>query len=509
MPWYTRQLQSQECNGADVLIAGTGTGGATFGYALAKAGRTVLFLEQGRDLSGGKSLRGIPAEATPEYQNADGDQRRQILIDCGRNPETYEDAVAGTPLTPFIGYGTGGSSSLYGMVLERRYPHDFEAWPITYEDLAPWYAEAERLYEVTGSADPLRPGEESCPEPEAPLSAANEAVFSHLRKTGLHPYRLHLASRRVQDCRMCQGYLCGSRNRCKNDARVTCLEPALQTGNASLLANARLLRLESRGRRVMGAVVQAEGREIRIHAKHYVLAAGALSTPRILFRSALANGSGLVGRRLTRHAIDLFVLALAPRHTDPAGSKELALNDHYATPGDWLGTVQSFGMAPPLDYLRSRPGRNLWKMLGPAAVPLSRVFCNAPILAGLLEDRPLPENRVEELPGGGRITYRLSPPDMARRTRLRRRILRGFARFAPVPVFGTSDREAVGHAAGTAAFGSNPETSVLNAQNRAHEVDNLYVVDASFFPTSGGVNPALTIAANALRVAHHLHHEVL
>jgi choline dehydrogenase-like flavoprotein len=494
----------------DVLIAGTGAGGATFGYALAKAGRSVLFVEQGPDLDAPEALRGAPPEATSHYRSADATERRDLLIRAGRNPEAYGDGVSADSFVPFIGYGTGGSSSLYGMVLERRYPHDFEGWPIAYQDLAPWYAAAESLYEVTGSTDPLRHHEPGCPEPSVPLSEGNHALFAQLRRGGLHPYRLHMASRRLTNCTLCQGYLCNSIERCKNDARVTCLAPAVRTGNARLLANARVVRLEFANRRIQAAIVQIDGREVRLTAKIYVLAAGALSTPQILLNSDVANRSGLVGRRLMRHAIDLFVLALGPRYQHARESKEVGLNDYYATrSGEWLGTIQSFGMTPTLDYLRNRPGRNLWRMLGPAAVPICRLFSKAPIMASILEDKPAADNRVEVSRTGARILYRLPAADAARRSELRWKVLRGFARFAPVPVFGTTDRQALGHVCGTTVFGENPQKSVLNPANRAHDVDNLYVVDGSFFPTSGGVNPALTIMANALRVAHHVHSEVL
>ncbi len=197
LAWYIHGLRFPEDGGFDVLIAGTGAGGATFGYALAKAGRSVLFLEQGPDLCSPESLRGSPPEARPQYRSADANQRLETLIRSGRNPESYDDAAAGEPFIPFIGYGTGGSTSLYGMVLERRYPHDFEGWPIAYEDLAPWYTAAEQLYEVQGSTDPLRQNEPGCSEPEIPLSQANQVLFAHLRRAGLHPYRLHLASRRL------------------------------------------------------------------------------------------------------------------------------------------------------------------------------------------------------------------------------------------------------------------------------------------------------------------------
>ncbi len=245
-------------------------------------------------------------------------------------------------------------------------------------------------------------------------------------------------------------------------------------------------------------------------AKVFVLAAGALSTPRILLSSEVANRSGLVGRRLMRHAIDLFALALGPRYQEAGESKEMGLNDYYARrPGESLGTVQSFGMTPTLNYLRNQPGRNPWRILGPAAVPICRIFSRAPIIASILEDQPAADNRVEFCCKRARILYRLPAADIARRIHLRRAVLRAFARFAPIPVFGTTDRQALGHVCGTAVFGEDPETSVLNSNNRAHEVENLYVVDGSFFPTSGGVNPALTIMANALRVAHHVHGEML
>jgi choline dehydrogenase-like flavoprotein len=452
----------------------------------------------------------MPPEARLEYHAANATRRRELLVRSGRNPDAFEDGQSRESFVPYVGHGTGGSTSLYGMVLERRYPHDFEDWPVQYEHLAPWYARAEKLYGVTGSADPLRTtGEPGCPEPATPLSDANSTMFAHFERTGLHPYRLHLASRRVPNCVACQGYLCDSREPCKNDARVTCLAPALKTGNARLYADTRVVRFESDGRRVTAAVAETKGEEIRLTARLYALAAGALSTPQILLNSRLANRSGLVGRRLMRHAIDLFVLTLAPRYRKPVESKELGLNDYYARPGDWLGTVQSFGMAPPIGYLRNQPGRNVWKMLGPAATAVSRLFQNAPIVASILEDKPVPENCVEAGQTGGRIQYRLAAADAARRAQLRRAVLRALIRFGPVPVLGTSERGALGHACGTAVFGNDPATSVLNAHNRSHDIGNLYVVDGSFFPTSGGVNPALTIIANALRVADQIDREVL
>lgn len=495
--------------GYDVLIAGAGAGGATLGHALARAGRTVLFVEQGPDLSAPDALRGMPPEAVSNFRAAARSERDETLMRGGRNPEPYLDALAGDAFVPFVGFGTGGSSGLYGMVLERRRPDDFDGWPIGYGDLEPWYAEAERLYAVRGSVDPLRPREPGCEEPAVPLSPANQVLFNHLSRSGLHPYRLHLACQRIDGCGICQGYLCPSERRCKNDARVICLEPAIATGNARLLARTRVIGFEADGRRVRHAVLRDGTGEFRIGAKLFVLAAGALSTPRILLDSRIGGTSGLVGRRLMRHAIDLFVLAAAPAFGHASESKELGLNDYYGSGAGRLGTIQSFGMAPPLDYLRNRPGWNIWRLLGPAAAPISRLFANRPIVASILEDRPSLDNRVDLSGATPRIRYRLPPGDSHRRRRLARKLMRAFARFAPVPVIGTSSRPALGHVCGTALFGADPASSVLDARNRVHETANLFVADASFFPTSGGVNPALTIAANALRVADHIHREIL
>lgn len=488
---------------ADVLVIGAGPGGATLAYALAKAGREVVVIERGMDLSRSDALRGAPPETSAGYQEAGATEQRRRLALGGRCSDTYRDEDSGQLFVPFVGCGSGGSSSLYGMALERRYAHDFEGWPVRYEEMAPWYAEAERLYEVQGSADPLRGGEAGCRPPAKPLSEANAAMFRQLEGRGCHPYRQHVACRRVAGCGLCQSYLCAQPG-CKRDARTVCLDPAIAGGRVRLLAEAEVAGLESSAGRVTAAVVKHNGETLRVAARVFVVAAGALATPRLLARSGLAQRSGLLGRRLMRHAIDLFVLALGPRHAEAGEAKELALNDYYARPGQMLGTVQAFGMAPTLEYLRSKPGRNLWKMLGPAAVPVARLFARAPIVAGILADEPAVENGVTDGPRGPSLRYQLTARDRERRRQLRRHILRAFARYAPVRVFGTSELPAIGHVCGTAMFGERAETSVLDRYNRVHEVENLYVTDASFFPTSGGVNPALTVIANALRVAHHL-----
>jgi len=247
-----------------------------------------------------------------------------------------------------------------------------------------------------------------------------------------------------------------------------------------------------------------------LRAKMFVLAAGALLTPVLLQQTGLANESGQVGRNLMRHGIDLFVLTRAPRVKENEPAKEIGFTDFCGESGGRLGSVQSFGAAGPLNYLRSRPGFNVWRMMGPLGRPVWNTFARQPILATILEDRPCAENLVwsEGLGADGRVRlamrYRLSRDDARRRDEFRRLAGEALAPFWPIRARGTDDRPAMGHVCGTCRFGDDPRTSVLDRWNRAHGVDNLYVADGSFFPTSGGVNPALTIAANALRVADHL-----
>lgn len=471
---------------------GTGVGGATTGHALACAGHSVLFLERGHP----GTTRGF-VEAEAAYHRLDEPARRQRLAQGGRNSEPWRDQHRGDRFVPYVGSGVGGSSALYGMALERLFPEDFAAWPVSYRQMEPWYEAAEKLYRVRGTADPVRnePAYHLLPPP--PLSTANDAVFAQLAQQGLHPYRLHLACERVAGCRLCQGHLCDVP--CKNDARRICLEPALKYPHVKLTTGAEVTRLETQGSKITAVHATVDGVQHQFEGRVVVLAAGALVSPSLLLNSGLGNTSGLVGRRLMRHAIDLFVLRKAPPIETPGDSKELGLNDFYHHPTK-LGTVQSFGLAPPFEYLRNQPGWNLWRWMGPLGRLIAQRFARSPIVAGIVEDSPDLENRVQP----GAIAYRLGADDERRRDLLRQQIQQAFRQLGPMRITGTDDRKGLGHVCGTCRFGADSRTSVLDEWNRVHELDNLYVTDASFFPTSGGVNPALTIAANALRVAAEL-----
>lgn len=522
----------------DVIVIGAGMGGATIGHALAQAGKRVLFCEKGR-AAWQAAMKGRYPEALFERPSVPQPQHRGLLAEAGRDWNEIDDRSASRRRSyiPFIGVGAGGSSALYGMALERFFPADFaprsahpdardadlpESWPIAYADLVPFYESAERLYRVRGEADPLRGGEFR-PVYLAPpaLTQGAEKLKEYLQGRGCHPYRVPQACEFKTGCACCQGYLCPLD--CKNDSSRICLEPAITQHGASLLEECEVLRLEADARRVTGVVCRHRGETLVLHGSVVILAGGALYSPAILLASrstewpdGLANQSGLVGRNLMRHFVDLYVLRSGLGEGDRRW-KEIAFNDHY-TDGTKLGSVQSFGALPPatmlveslLDDLRQGPvpiaagALRLAKPLIQAY--LERVLSRGPIMASILEDLPYRENRVEPDPGSGRLglVYRIPARDRERIRQMRSRLLRLFKPFRPMLLAQAENNERLAHVCGTCRFGSDPAASVLDRDNRAHGVDNLYVVDASFFPSSGGINPALTVAANALRVARHI-----
>lgn len=517
----------------EFVIIGTGMGGATLGWALAKAGRSVLFLERGLNLLADARRAGNYAEMFAHPHDA----REDLLIQAGRWNEPLLDVTGRKPreFIPFIGMGSGGSTALYGAALERFFPQDFEPgkwhdapactlpqrWPVTYEELRPYYSAAEALYQVRGEADPLRhEALDPLPVPPASLLAGDRHIAAHLQDKGLHPYHLPLACSKGRDCQECQGYLCPSFS--KRDAASTCLAPAVGQYDAVLLDRSRVRRLEAGADSVHEVLCDMPDGEIRIQGECFVLAAGALNTPALLLNSAssqwpggLANGSGQVGRNLMRHAIDLYLVDV-PSH--PGGFRKcLAINDFYLHSGDGkLGTLQSFGTLPPLSMLLDSLHQDLsfaapWLApVFPALRPifqrlLQRMTGGKAVFAGILEDLPYTANRVEPLDERRlRFRYRLGHEDRRRLRRFRRLVRQAFAPW-PVRMIAQADNnERIAHVCGTCRFGDDPATSVLDRHNRAHQLDNLYVADASFFPSSAGINPALTIAANALRIADHL-----
>jgi choline dehydrogenase-like flavoprotein len=523
----------------DVVVVGTGMGGATLGHALAARGWSVLFCEKGRARTATQPrLSDTYPEAAALHMGRKAD-RSELLLDAGRWSEPLIDITRhrARAFVPFIGCGTGGSSALFGMALERFFRSDFtprrhhpnapdstlpEAWPIGYDTLAPYYAAAESLYRVRGSRDALK-GEAAVYARAAPeLSPAAAEIAALLTARGLHPYALPLACDDVPECHACQGYLCGSG--CKNDSAKVCLWPAVERHGAQVLDECEVLRVDASGTAVTGLQCRHRGEALRLRARIVVMAAGALATPVLLLRSrsadwptGLANRSGRVGRNLMRHFVDLYAVYPQSAQSDArAGHKQVACNDFYLTGEGTSGSLQSFGPLPPaammVEDVRTSAGRALgaWAahLMAPLQRPLraqvERMFAGAVVLAGIVEDLPYADNRVGLSSDGVAIRYRMRKPDAVRVARFRRQVRDVLGPMGCRLLRQAHNNERIAHACGTCRFGTDPATSVLDPHNRAHGLDNLYVVDASFFPSSAGVNPALTIAANALRVADHL-----
>ncbi len=514
----------------DVVVVGAGMGGATLGYELARRGRRVLFLEKGKLLHRDPSTDYSPIGVGPQRSVPEERLRRGWWP----TPLSGDTNFGSLEFYAPLGCGTGGSTAIYAAALERFHPIDFrpranfpgvadttlpEAWPISYEELAPFYQQAEELFHVRGTRDPLHPAGDTGLAAPPPASPRDEALLESFESAGLHPYRLHSGRRYVPGCDECPAGACA--RDCKADAGWVCVLPALERFGAAVLPECEVVALESEGASVNAVQCRWQGRELRIRAKIVVLAAGAFMTPVLLQNSrssaapnGIANGSGLVGRNLMLHASDFIAVRPPLRRATTGASKSIALNDFYVAEGRKLGTFQSVGVDLTPWRIRSFLGDQwerapeAWhRFVRPLLKPVSHAsmlyFNNAAIFASIVEDLPYLDNRVvpdASTPSGMRFTYRYTG-ELRERVRWFRRHLE--ASLGPIQTFVLSSDNNInyGHVCGTCRFGDDPATSVLDRNNRAHEVDNLYVVDASFFPSSSGTNPSLTISANALRVA--------
>lgn len=515
----------------DVIVIGTGMGGGTIGRRLAENGKSVLFLEKG------------PAGPRAEQQGLNSEiwdpVARQVR---GYWPAPMSATVDGIPseFFPPLGAGVGGSSVFYAATLERPEPHDLDnslerphptgGWPISFDEMLPYYAQAEALFHVCGEPDPLSP------TPQSPLAKGpdvpniDKAIMAQMRQAGLHPYQSHQALRYVEGCKKCFGFKCPKS--CKMDGRSAGVEPALATGHATLLDNCTVTRLTGSTDQITHVVAKKEGQSINFHAKAFVLAAGALSSPRLLLASTstdwtdgCANSSDTVGRNLMFHLNEMFALWPSRANRTPAdmteGGKAVACRDLYFSQGRRQGIIQAMGVDAKYGeivyYLNTAFDRSVLKHLRvlrqftriPALIA-TKLFGRAKIFVGLLEDLPYLENRVTldpEDPEKICVTYNFHPELLARRMLFRREIRCRLKKMRLVFLSRSPDLN-FGHPCGTLRFGNDKKSSVLDKNCRAHDVKNLYVVDSSFMPTSFGVNPSLTIAANALRVADHLTSEL-
>jgi choline dehydrogenase-like flavoprotein len=504
----------------DVIIIGSGAGGGTLAWRLAPTGKKILLLERGDY---------VPRERENWDSRAVVAEGRYNVTEAWRDRKGKE-FHAGTH------YYVGGNTKFYGAALLRMRREDFgelrhqdgvsPAWPIGYDELEPYYTEAERLYHVHGlrGADPTEPPA-SAPYPHPPVSHEPriQEIFDGLRREGRTPFPIPIglmideqnprASRCIR-CGTCDGFPCLVQ--AKADAQVVCVDPALAHANVTLVTNAFVSRLETSGsgREVTTVVVERNGATERHRGSIVVVSAGAINSAALLLRSAserhprgLANGSDQVGRNYMCHVNSMF-LAIS-RHPNPTRlNKTLGLNDFYFRADDYelpLGHISLMGNvdgnilaqgAP-----RIVPGMTL-DLMAEHAVPFWMTS----------EDLPRPENRVAvDSDGGIRLAYAPNNEEPHRRLAgklkgLLKSIECDHEHLIPFQAYvpGRIPLAGVAHQNGTVRFGRSPETSVLDTSCRAHEVDNLYVVDGGFFASSSAVNPALTIMANALRVGDHL-----
>jgi choline dehydrogenase-like flavoprotein len=497
----------------DVAIVGTGMGGATLGHALAKAGLSVLLLERGTkvDIEGSQSDALGPTE--------------RIAGGWWPYPLTQRMSDGGSQrFFAAIGCAVGGSTIHYAAALERMAATDFDPlpiesgevcrWPVSYREFLPYYEAAERLYGLDSSP---------APADAVLLSEWDQALMGAMRRNGLKPDRLRVAIRYDEQCLECIGRVCP--RRCKSDARKACLDEAVSQPDCRLLERCEVRTLEADAENVKCIHALHRGQEIRIHARIVVLAAGAYHSPQILLRSrneywpnGLANRSDQVGRNLMFHTSDLYAL-WAPRRYSRHGrqKKSISVRDFYLVDGQRLGYVQSMGLdagrgnvAVLLKDILRRRGLRQERLLSLLAWLPSRVVAaalgDASIFAAMTEDDPLPSNRImldPAEPDGACFAYRISDDLRRRAGALHEAFTRHVRPWRVRRLYPTLQMN-FGHPCGTCKFGDDPATSVLDQSNRAHDLQNLYVVDASFMPRSGAVNPSLTIAANALRSVPHI-----
>jgi choline dehydrogenase-like flavoprotein len=503
----------------DVIIIGTGAGGGTLALRLAPTGKRILLLERGDYL--------------PREQ--DNWSSRAVNVQAKYHTKEVWHTADGHPLHPHTNYYVGGNTKFFGAALFRLRKEDFNelrhaggrspAWPLSYEDLEPYYMEAERIYHVHGErgVDPTDPPA-SGPYPHPPVShePRMQQLHDDLAGLGCRPFHVPLgimldeqrphASRCIR-CATCDGY--GCLLHAKSDAQVCAVDPALAHPNVSLVTNAFVRRLETSasGREVTGVVVERNGVVERYTADLVVVACGAINSAALLLRSAnerhpqgLANSSDVVGRHYMGH-VNSVLIALSKQPNPTVFQKTLALNDFYLRGEDFHYPMGHISFVGKLDAVALSAG-------APPIAPgwtLDLMARHSLDFWLTSEDLPDPDNRVTIDPDGRPVlAYR--PNNEEGHTRLIAKLkylmkhLDMHEHLLPRELF-IGQRiplAGVAHQNGTIRFGHDCRTSALDVNCRAHDVDNLYVVDGSFFPSSGAVNPALTIMANALRVGDHL-----
>jgi choline dehydrogenase-like flavoprotein len=514
-------------NQYDVIIIGTGAGGGTLLHRLASTGKRILVLERGGF---------VPREKDNWDSGA-------VNVRAKYNTKEVWYDKDGKALHPHTNYYVGGNTKFYGAALFRLRKEDFgevrhhgglsPAWPVSYEDLEPYYTQAEQLYQVHGNRgeDPTEPPSRSpYPHPAVSHEPRIQQVADDFARAGAKPFHVPLGIRLDEKdpaqslcirCETCDGFPCLVK--AKSDAHTMCVEPALARPNVTLLTNAFVSRLETSasGREVTAVHVERNGVKETYSASVVAVSGGAINSAALLLRSTsdkhpkgLANSSDVVGRHYMGH-VNSVLLAVSKCPNPTIFQKTLAVNDYYFASKDWDFPMGHISFVGKLDG----------EALSAGAPPLTPGFTLDLMAKHSLdfwltsEDLPDPNNRVT-LDRKGNIVLSYTPNNEEAHKRLRAKLESLMKQQTKCPEHGHECHQGlfarslflgekiplagVAHQNGTIRFGNDPKTSALDVNCKAHDVDNLYVVDGSFFVSSAAVNPALTIMANALRVGDHL-----
>jgi len=514
-------------NHYDVIIIGTGAGGGTLAYALAPMGKRILLLERG--------------DYVPREKD-NWDSRAVNVAGKYQTKEVWHDKD-GKALHPHTNYWVGGNTKFYGAALFRLRKEDFgeikhqggvsPAWPIRYEDMEPYYTRAEQLYHVHGErgVDPTDPPA-SAPYSHPPVSHEPriQQLSDDFARHGLRPFHVPLGVMLDEKnplksacirCNTCDGFPCLVY--AKSDAQVVCVDPALQHSNVTLVTGAQVRKLETSpsGREVTKVIVERNGAQEAYSGSIVVVSCGAINSAALLLHSAndkhprgLANSSDVVGRHYMGH-VNSVLMAISKCPNPTVFQKTLGVNDFYLGSKEWDFPMGHISFVGKLDGVTLSAG-------APAIAPgftLDLMAAHSLDFWLTSEDLPDPNNRVT-LDRDGNIALAYTPNNEEGHKRLIKKLESLMQQQAKCRVHGHECHvglfsrnlfvgqriplAGVAHQNGTIRFGHDPKTSALNVNCKAHDLDNLYVVDGSFFPSSAAVNPGLTIMANALRVADHL-----
>jgi choline dehydrogenase-like flavoprotein len=490
-------------NTFDIIVIGSGAGGGTIARELASTGAKILIAERG-DFVPQEDLNWNPAAVWKDLRY--------------RTTETWLDE-AGRAFRPYTHYCVGGNTKFWGTVMYRLRPEDFKemqhadgvspAWPIDYDTLAPYYDRAEAMYEVRGEAglDPTEGPRRPYPFPPVPHAKLVGSLIEELKAQGLHPSPLPLGLRdNCVYCNTCNSFPC--KIHAKSDAEVCAVKPAIAHANVTLWTNAiaRKLITDSSGKKIEAVEIERGGVVERVSAPLVIVSCGAVNSAALLLRSAndkhpsgLANSSGLVGKRYMAHLATMMQGFHPFRVNDTVFQKTVAINDFYLKGRRVkfpLGAIQSQGRTHGVMAQTVVPQVPLWAYELWVARGVDWLT--------MTEDLPTVENKVT-VEANGQIRLHYKPNNLVAHQELvdeTKRIL-GELGFWIVMTHSHKAKNTT-HQCGTLVFGSNPAESVLDPYCRTHDVDNLFVVDASFFPSSAAVNPGLTIVAQAIRSADYI-----